>query len=397
MDSGPGRVHGRDGRPLTVSARSGRPERFTVKCGETGVVRLTRRQFIAVTAGAAAGAAIPEAILKWTNDAALATAGQAGFFLDATRMATCAAACARLVPTGTDAASDPGAAEAHAAVFIDRFLAAFELPSTVADNPAIWGQGPYSGRNAYPDPTTGEPSATLPPDDMLDASGQMQCLPLSRTQTIVWKAILYGTSALSGELANPQTAKWAKQVVAGTIPGISAGGLRKMYADGLDAMNSYSGEITGQPFAGASSLEQDAMLALMGNIVLDAIGPSLPSLPLLPPPAAEALFPTLLSHTFAACYGLPEYRGLHSNPLWAMIGWDGDTQPLGNSVYDEDLPGAGPGEGPNAGFGEEGVYVPAGGYKEYRPVSYLGPDDTLMTLADAKRVLGLISKKGGTA
>lgn len=350
-------------------------------------MRLTRRQFIAATAGAAAGAAVPEAIMKWAGQVALATANQPGFFLSATRMATCVAACARLVPTGSDPSTDPGANEAHPAIFIDRYLASFqELPPAVADNPDIWLQGPFSGRNPFPDNTTGEPSASFPADDMLNGAGQMQLLPLSRTQMLAWKVRLYGADALKGA----PSGAWANQVSAGTIPGIVPGGLRKLYADGLDAFDSWSMQISAQPFASASSIEQDLMLSVAGNVVIDAIGPSLPSLPILPPPAAEALFPQLLRDAFAGCYGIPEYRGLHSNPLWAMIGFDGDTQPLGNSIYGEDLPGD------NSGFGD-GVYVIRGGYREYRPVSYPDPNDTsLMTPAQINQLMSMLAKKAQT-
>ena len=74
---------------------------------------------------------------------------------------TCAAICSRIVPSGRDPATDPGAIEAQAVVFIDRFLAAFELPPTLANNPAIYIRGRYSGRNAYPDEHTGRPSAAF--------------------------------------------------------------------------------------------------------------------------------------------------------------------------------------------------------------------------------------------
>lgn len=352
-------------------------------------MRFTRRQFIAATAGAAAGAAIPEAIMKWAGQAALATAGQPGFFLNPTRMATCAAACARLVPTGVDPATDPGADEAHAAVFIDRYLAAFdELPAAVADNPDIWLQGPFSGRNPFPDSVGGTPSTSFPTDDMLNGSGQMQLLPLSRTQLLAWKARLHGPEALKGA----PSSTWAGQVSNGTIPGANPGGLRQLYADGLDAFDSWSVQLTAQPFAGALPLEQDLMLAVAGNVLLDAIGPSLPSLPVLPPAAAENLFSTLLRDTFAACYGMPEYRGLHSNPLWEMIGFDGDTQPLGNSIYGEAVPGD------NAGFGVavdgSRVYAIQGGYREYRPVSYPDPSDTsLMTPSQINQLMNLLGKK----
>ena len=347
-------------------------------------VRLTRRQFIAATAGTAAGAAIPEAVMKWAGQMALATADQPGFFLNASRMATCAAVCARLVPTGSDPSTDPGANEAHAAIFIDRFLASFqELPESVATNPDVWMQGRFSGRNPYPNNSDGEPSPTYPPDDMLNSAGQMQLLSLSGAQALVWKALLYGEVALK----QAPSSTWASQVASGTIPGFVPGGLRKLYADGLDAFNTWSQQLTMQPFHTASSTEQDLMLAVAGNVVVDAIGPNLPKLPVAPPPAAEALFPTLLKDTFAACYGLPEYRGLHSNPLWKMIGFDGDTQPLGNSIYGEDLPGD------NDGFGD-GVYDIRGGYREYRPVSYPDPDDsTLMTPGQINRLMTMLSKK----
>ena len=353
-------------------------------------VRLSRRQFIAATAGAAAGAAIPEAVLKWAGQAALATAGEGPYFLSAAQMATCAAACARLVPTGTDPTTDPGASEAHAAVFIDRYLASFDLPTTVATDPDIAIQGPFSGRNPYPDPSTGKPSAGYPADDMLDSSGQMHLLQLSTVQTFAWRARLYGTQdedLLNEAKANPKFEAWLTQVSNGTIPGLIPGGLRKLYADGLDALDSWSKQITTQPFAKASPNEQDLMLLVAGNKVVDAIGTNLPALPVLPPPAAENLFATLLSDTFAGCYGLPEYRGLHSNPLWKLIGYDGDTQPLGNSIYWENK------VEDNEGYGD-GIYTLKGGYIEYRPVSFPDPDDqTLMTPAQANQLMSMLAKK----
>jgi hypothetical protein len=345
-------------------------------------VRLSRRQFIAVTAGAAAGAAIPEAVMKWAGQMAAATADQSGFFLSPLQMRTCEAACARLVPTGADPTTDPGAAEAHAAIFIDRFLASFQPElSTVADNPDIWLHGRFSGRNQYPNNDTGQPSGTYPADDLLNTSGQMQLLQLSPVQERAWRVRLYGASALDGA-----SSKWAQQVNSGTIPGLVPGGLRQLYQDGLDAFDSWSMQITMQPFASASPNEQDLMLAVAGNVVIDGIGPNLPALAPLPPPAAEALFPTLLRDTFAACYGLPEYRGLHSNPLWQMIGYDGDTQPLGNSIYGKDLPGD------NDGYGD-GIYTLEGGYNEYRPVSYPDPDSTIMTPAEINQLMSLLAQK----
>jgi hypothetical protein len=340
---------------------------------------------------------IPESLIRWTRQAADATSSQTAYFLDATRMATCAAACARLVPTGTDPATDPGATEAQAAVFIDRFLAAFELPAEVADNPAIWLHGRYSGRNPFPNPATGRPTGDFPPDDMLDEQGTAHFLPLSRTQVLAWRAQLYGTAELVALAGSDPTLKaWAAQVQSGLIPGVPAAGLRELYASGLDALDQYSRDLFFRPFVDATPLEQDVMLAVVGNIALDSLGLPLPPVLAVPPAAAEALFPTLLAHTFAACYGDPEYRWQHANPLWASIGYDGDTEPLGNSIYDANLPGAGAGEGPNAGFGEPGVYVPAGGYREYRPVSYPDPAASTSLTPDEKTIMNLLITRLGS-
>jgi hypothetical protein len=164
------------------------------------------------------------------------------------------------------------------------------------------------------------------------------------------------------------------------------GGLRQLYANGLDAFDSWSKQILMQPFASASPNEQDLMLAVAGNVVVDGVGPNLPALPVAPPPAAESLFPTLLRDTFAACYGLPEYRGLHANPLWDLIGYDGDTQPLGNSIYDENA------AGDNDGYGD-GIYTLSGGYKEHRPVSTPDPDSTVLTPAEIDQLMSTLAKK----
>lgn len=348
-------------------------------------VRLTRRQFIAITAGAAAGTAIPGAVAKWVGQAAVATDTDVFYFLSTTQAATCAAACARLVPS-SDPLKDPGANEAHAVVFIDRFLAAFDLAAAgVSDGPPIWLTGPSSTRNPYPDNTTGLPSSEYPKEDSFYSGGKFNTIAPTRVQTIVWRAQLYGESELAAG-----DSKWASQVKAGTIPGVAPGGLRKLYADGLEALDGYSKSVTGQPFAQASPEEQDFMLAAVGNVVLAAILPNFPlsQLPVgvAPPPAAQALYPTLVSHTFQACYGLPEYRQLDSNPLWELIGYDGDTIPLGNSIYGSEL------DGDNDGFGD-GVYEIVGGYHEYRPVSYLPDGDTsALTPAQTQQVVKFLGR-----
>lgn len=355
---------------------------------------LTRRQFVKAALLAGASAAVPP-VLESFLAAARASTSEAGFFLDEHRWATCRALCARIVPTGSDPSTDPGATEASAVVFIDRFLSAFELPTDLADGPAIWLRGRWSGRNPY------SPTGEYPPDDFLDSGGQAHFLGLTPAQTLSWRYQIYGKEALVA--APAWAAGWARQV--GTlIPSPTpAGGLRQAYKDGLDAFDAYSQALFGTTFAGASTEQQDLMLAVAGNVVLDAVTSNVPGpvpSPPAAPPAAGALFPIITLHTFQATYGLPEYAwrnqeddptvvALHGTAQWRAIGYDGDTQPLGNSLFDAGM--YGPGEGPNEGFGAApgsddagaGVFVPFGGYREYRPVSTLGEGGAVLTASEA--------------
>jgi hypothetical protein len=373
---------------------------------------LTRRQFVKAAVLAGAAAAVPSVLDSFLESARAASVPAAGpgYFLDATRWATCRALCARIVPTGSDPATDPGATEAAAVVFIDRFLSAFELPATVADGPAIWVKGRWSGRNPFAG-EGGFASNDYPPDDFLGSNDQAHFLGLTPAQRISWRYQLYGPTALPTAPAGAY--KWAQQV--GTlIPSPTpAGGLRQAYADGLDAFDGYSRATFGTSFASASPTEQDLMLALAGNVVLAAVTGNVPvPSPPAAPPAATALFPIITLHTFQATYGIPEYswRNQGNDPTvvplegtaqWRAIGFDGDTEPLGNSLFDAEM--YGPGKGPNAGFGAEpgsadaaaGVYVPFGGYREFRAVSGLGQGGVPLGATDAATIQNALSKSMG--
>lgn len=366
---------------------------------------LTRRQFVKAAVLAGAAAAVPTGLESFLASArAESGSPSSGYFLDRRRWATCRALCARIVPTGSDPATDPGATEAAAVVFVDRFLSAFELPSALADGPAIWLRGRWSGRNPCPG-DGGLPSSSYPPDDFLGDDGQAHFLGLTPAQALSWRYQLYGTAAL--ESVPAWAAAWARQV--GTlIPAPTpAGGLRRAYADGLDAFDTWSQAVFQTPFAAAAPQEQDLMLAVAGDVVLDAVTGDLPVTPPTPapPPAARALVPIVSLHTFQATYGLPEYtwRNQANDPTvirlegtaqWRAIGYDGDTEPLGNTIFDAAL--YGPGEGPNDGFGaapgsadaQAGVFVPFGGYREYRPVSTLSGGGTVLGGTD----VGLIER-----
>lgn len=336
-------------------------------------MEFTRRQFLGGALAGGAATAIPLDMLL--HAARLAEAAGSRFFTPA-QYATCAAICSRIVPTG----ADPGAAEAHAVDFIDFFLAAFELPQSVADHPAIYLRGRFSGRHPYPDPGTGKPSSNYPSSDFVDvATGQRHFLPLTPHQELSWRLQLYGPKVVVDDPSLPKAFRDA--VASGLIP--TPPPLRDTYTAGLAAFDAYSTSLFGVPFAAASPSEQDAMLLAASNPVLGNV----PLPPIAPPAAASALFPIVATHTFMGCFGLPEYGGNGFDPshplerhppMWTWIRWDGDTLPLGNSVYDANLGDdqiaagitpAGGYQGSNAGFGDPAVYQPRGGYREYRPVS----------------------------
>ncbi|MHB1446644.1 MAG: gluconate 2-dehydrogenase subunit 3 family protein [Acidimicrobiales bacterium] len=339
-------------------------------------VAINRRQFLGAALAGGAVVALPLEIHRALAASARTAARSAGtaafYFFTPEQRSTCQALSARIVPS-TDpvtGAFSPGATEAAAVVYIDRFLGAFDLPKAVADEPAIYLTGRWSGRNPFPDAADGEPSSTFPPDQMLSSDGQAHFMALSPLQVLSWRSLLVGFAQAVSEAPPWVSDTWAAQVRSGTIPRPPEGGLQAVYRLGLAAFDSYSESVYGVPFAQASPDQQDLLIEAAGNVVLSPF--PLPSPPAAPA-AAKALFPYVVLHTFQGCYGLPEYRwmsGASSTFMWQEIGWDGDTQPLGNSVYDETL--YGPGQGPNAGFGDAEVYLPRGGYKEYRPVSYLG-------------------------
>lgn len=321
---------------------------------------VSRRGFLLGAAGAGAVAAMPLDLLL--SAANIAAAANAHFFTTA-EYATCDALCSRIMPTD----AEPGAAEARAVDFIDLFLAAFEVPAAVADHPAIWLRGRYSGRNPYADFATGQPSSRSPADDLQDAAGgQRHFMQLTRLQEISWRAQLYGARVITDDPGLPMAYRDA--VRKGVIP--LPPPLRDLYRTGLAGYDEFSTARHGVTFAQASAAQQDALVDASASTGFGASA-SVSSAP----KSVTALYPVLLNHTLQACFALPEYGGNRNAAMWNVIRWDGDTQPLGNSIYDESLGDAelGANQGHNAGFGDAAVFSPRGGYREHRPVSTPDP------------------------
>ncbi|MDE3086011.1 MAG: gluconate 2-dehydrogenase subunit 3 family protein [Acidobacteriota bacterium] len=397
--------------------------------GATGRVTVSRRAFLAAAAAAGALAALP--LRGATSELAslVAGTGAAGgpeplpggpFFLvrdyvppGATTAcdlyATTAAVCARVVPTD---GLGPGADEAGAVNYVDLFLSAFDaalIGSGLADHSPIYVHGRNSGRWPYAvhtGPGAGGPATTFPADDFETLAGTqvqtLEFLGLTPLQAVAWYARIHGGPPPAGAPSWPATpwpswtsASWAAQVtstqgVTGsppTVPG--AENLRQLYLEGLVAFDDWSRQNFETPFAQATAAEQEALVALATDPLLGAASQNgLPGLPAplpdpVPPPAAAALAPVTVLHAIQGSYGLPEYGGrsdkvLGGQATWASIGFDGDTMPLGNSVYVADIGENQPAEPDNQfsndGFGFPPIYSPSGAYVEYRPVSHPAAD-----------------------
>jgi hypothetical protein len=256
---------------------------------------LPRRDFLRTVSVGAAALAWPTSC---TN--ALAPRGAAPysprFFGDA-EFATLEALCDRILPPDRD----PGAKQLGAARYIERLLAAFDG----VDVPFLYAGGPTSDRNPLPDPETGTPSATFPPNAFATP------IPPTSLQALYWRAELYGGAAAG--LPPHVESQWG-----GTLRG-----LREIYLEGLAIVDEVSLAEAGARFVELAPEEQDAVLA-----ALDAPN-------VFPPdPVRGATFlDHVIRHTLEGCLAAPEYGGNQDGAGWRMIGVEGDSQPLGYSLY----------------------------------------------------------------
>ena len=218
------------------------------------------------------------------------------FFSDA-EFATLEALCDRILPPD----QDPGAKELGAARYIERLLTAFDG----GDVPFLFAGGPTSDRNPYPDPQTGTPSTTFPPDAFATP------IPPTNLQSLYWRAELYGGEAAG--LPPHVEQQW----------GGALRGLREIYLEGLAIVDAQSLALGGAAFVDLTTEEQDAVLA-----ALDAPG-VFPNDPV----RGETFLDHVIHHTIQGCLAAPEYGGNANGAGWRMVGIEGDSQPLGYSLY----------------------------------------------------------------
>lgn len=186
-----------------------------------------------------------------------------GTTLSPARYATLSALMDALIPGDARAA---GAAEAHAAWYLDQLLGAFRV-----DPPRIYAGGPYSGRHG------GHASFA-------------QFQRLTRVESLRWRTYLEGSRGL------PER-EWNGPVA----------GLVEQYETGLDAIEAATQRAAQRRFTAASRATRRSILQS----------------------ADTAFVQMAYVHAVEGTYGDPVYGGNFESRGWTAIGYEGDRQPVG--------------------------------------------------------------------
>ena len=246
-----------------------------------------RRTFLQLLAASGAAVSLP-----WlqgcggevTNSAVPAAAGEAHFFTAAERRLIEDLAAA-VVPEDQTV----GARGTNVVEYIDRFLAVFDN-----DPPPIYRGGPFSGRTPYPDATTGAPTTRFPTNDF------QEVLPLSRMQELSFRVLLYGSDAVPNGNINAPIVAPSK-------------GLRAIYREAIAALDAAA------TAAGAASFS-------------DLDDPKARGPQQAPPDFRDAL----LTHIAEGMFCAPEYGGNQDLRGWRDYFFDGDSQPLGHTLFNRE-------------------------------------------------------------
>jgi hypothetical protein len=174
--------------------------------------------------------------------------------------------------------ASPGGSALGAATYIDTLLRAFDF-----DPPLIHAGGPFSGRQPFQDPATGGASTNFPPNDMKNF------LPLSRVADRAWRLRILGSAGVQG--GGPNDALLGPVV-----------GLRDVVKNGVD----------------------QAIALANGNKIDETIYAKLDT-------AFQQTFTELVVEAATA---IPEYGGNAQLQGWALVHFDGDSAPLGYTIWD---------------------------------------------------------------
>lgn len=241
---------------------------------------LRRRDFLrAVGAGGAAALAAGTG-LSGCGGAGAATRR----YFSASQRATLEALAEALIPEDETV----GALGAGAVEYVDRWLAAFDHPV-----PQLFRGGPTSGRVPYPDPKTGDASNTYPPNHFHDV------LEPTRLQEAAFRIEFFGSDAVPNGNVN--------EGVVPTTPGWLA-----LYRDGLAQLETLARQAGLASYADGTPEQRLGYFDQTPRSFRDAV----------------------LDHLCEGMFCAPEYGGNRDQVAWRDYHYDGDSQPLGHTLFD---------------------------------------------------------------
>lgn len=251
-------------------------------------VLVSRREFLKAVVVLSAALTLPLARARrsW--------AGLRGRFFTKHERATLAAYVDRIIPPD----ADPGAAGLGVPRYVEALLTAFG-PRT----PRIFAGGPFSNRNPFPDYDDGTPGRRRPRNQL------RTFLPMTRLQELVWRAEIFGSARV------PEIAALDAQ-----NGGTPLMGLRDVYSAGLAMIDQMALQSHGGVFTKLAAADQDDVFKKMEGFT--------------PDPRRDSFNGIVIRHTLEGCFGIPEYGGNKRLAGWKMLGLEGDSQPLGYSIFD---------------------------------------------------------------
>jgi gluconate 2-dehydrogenase gamma chain len=278
--------------------RTGRPPAGLLPPGlrwdaprDTVAALLTRREFLKAVVVLLGLAAAP--LVRVERAAARAR----GRFFTARERATLEALVDVVIPPEPGV---PGAVALGAADYVENLLTALD-----GRRARLFAGGPFSGRTPFPDERRGRPSRRRP------RNAFRRFVPPTRLQAAHWRAELFGSAAVPAVAALDAQYGGPKQ------------GLRDLYRESLARVDAVAEATARRRFASLSPADRAAVFAMLDD---GAFRPD--------PRRGGATFVDLLvQHTIEGCFSVPEYGGNTRGRGWAMIGLEGDSQPLGYSIF----------------------------------------------------------------
>ncbi|MEX1255885.1 MAG: gluconate 2-dehydrogenase subunit 3 family protein [Dehalococcoidia bacterium] len=231
--------------------------------------RLSRRDFLKLTS---AGSLV--LALGWSAEAC-GDGDEAPEFFTPQERTTLEAAVERILP---------GAVAAGALIYIERLLTAFDH-----DRPPIFAGGPFSDRHPFPNIERGAPSDDFPDNDF------ERFIPLSRIRELAWRVRIFGSANVPG-------AEFMFESVTGH---------RDLYRESIGDLDAKGRDLAGTSFVELRAEQQDEALTQ----------------------ASPAFVGQLIEHVVEGVYAAPEYGGNAGLAGWRSSQYEGDSQPLGYSIF----------------------------------------------------------------